>query len=367
MKIDPYISELLFGHDCVIVPDFGGFVGNYAPAQVDSFHHKFSPPYKQLSFNKSLTKNDGLLANHIAQEEGINYNQALEGIATYVNGQKALLGQGKPIGIDKVGTLYYDKQQTLHFQPDHSVNYLTGSFGLTSFHSPAIIRKELITETQIAKKIVRKPIDQPPVRQKPIRRVSKLVPYVIAAVPLIAYLVWLPLATDILKPNGSFNYTDLNPFTPKKCAVYNGRTQVVQPVDTVTSGAAMDWMAVPDTISFVQVALFDKDNPLYDDSKKVTVKLREPVVAEPVTTYVATSKPKQHHPFHIIGGCFSVLSNAKRLVAKLKKAGFNAQIIDKHKGLNRVSIQGYPSRQEATTALRSIRAGQNTQAWLLKK
>ena len=63
MKFDTYIAELLEEHDCVIVPDFGGFVANYAPANVNSINHRFDPPYRKISFNKLLVHNDGLLAS----------------------------------------------------------------------------------------------------------------------------------------------------------------------------------------------------------------------------------------------------------------------------------------------------------------
>ncbi|MDP3003404.1 MAG: hypothetical protein Q8N38_09780, partial [Bacteroidales bacterium] len=35
VDITAFIRELLFGHDCVIVPGFGGFIGNYTPAHID--------------------------------------------------------------------------------------------------------------------------------------------------------------------------------------------------------------------------------------------------------------------------------------------------------------------------------------------
>ena len=34
-SIEKYISELLFQNDCVIVPDFGGFVCNNAPSELN--------------------------------------------------------------------------------------------------------------------------------------------------------------------------------------------------------------------------------------------------------------------------------------------------------------------------------------------
>jgi hypothetical protein len=35
MKLDHYISQLLFRYDCVIVPNLGGFVTNYKPATIN--------------------------------------------------------------------------------------------------------------------------------------------------------------------------------------------------------------------------------------------------------------------------------------------------------------------------------------------
>ena len=61
MDITAFIRELLFGHDCVIVPGFGGFIGNYTPASIDKSSGTFYPPVKQISFNRNLNHNDGLL------------------------------------------------------------------------------------------------------------------------------------------------------------------------------------------------------------------------------------------------------------------------------------------------------------------
>ena len=73
MIIAKYISDLLYRYDCVIVPDFGGFVANRIGAKVNNFTHTFSPPSKQLTFNSLLKHNDGLLANYIASSENISF------------------------------------------------------------------------------------------------------------------------------------------------------------------------------------------------------------------------------------------------------------------------------------------------------
>lgn len=129
----------------------------------------------------------------------------------------------------------------------------------------------------------------------------------------------------------------------------------------------LNFLNLPDSVSTVQVSFFDKSETQYSEKELITVRLRDEMKALPVNTYVDTAEPKVNFRFHVIGGCFKFFSNAKRLVKKLRKKGFEAAIIDQHKGLHRVSFKGFTTREEATTALRSIRADQNPEAWLLVK
>ena len=71
MKFDiiQHIKELFVHHDCIIIPGFGGFILNYRPAEISDHQNFFRPPGKDISFNKSLIHNDGLLINKISQAE----------------------------------------------------------------------------------------------------------------------------------------------------------------------------------------------------------------------------------------------------------------------------------------------------------
>jgi len=59
--------------DC---PGFGGFIGNYTPARIDKSTGTFYPPVKQISFNRNLNHNDGLLIGRISMSSKINYGDA---------------------------------------------------------------------------------------------------------------------------------------------------------------------------------------------------------------------------------------------------------------------------------------------------
>ncbi|GGG93786.1 hypothetical protein GCM10011416_08780 [Polaribacter pacificus] len=141
MILANYISDLLYRYDCVIVPNFGGFVTNAVSAKLNAFSHTFYPPSKQITFNAHLKNNDGLLANHIAVSEQISFDKATELIANSVlDWQKQLKNSG--VELATIGQLTLNKEQQLVFEPTPSTNYLTSSFGLESVSSPSIKRAE---------------------------------------------------------------------------------------------------------------------------------------------------------------------------------------------------------------------------------
>ena len=333
MKIDIHISELLYDHDCVIVPDFGGFVANYAPAKIHPVQHTFIPPSKNIVFNKNLKNNDGLLANHIAVNENANYSEALKYIDHFVESVNADLKKGTKVKIEDVGTLFLDVERNIQFEPNASVNHLTEAFGLSEFQSPAIKRDTPIK--RIEKELVnRGPI---PAEKKKIN--VKRVVALTLMVPVIAALIWIPLKTDLLK---NINYSSLNPFASKT---------IVKPV-------VKD--IVKDTAHYKITPPIAKDTVAHS----VTQELVEAV--KPDTTHVVASTPDLDYKFHLVAGCFQIEDNAIKFVATLQQQSLNAAIIGKNeKGLYVVSCGDYATRREANDQLSNLRKLQPN-AWLYK-
>lgn len=139
MTLATYIKDLLYRYDCVIVPDFGGFITNRISAQIDEQSQTFYPPTKQLGFNHHLTHNDGLLANYVASAENISFDQANRKIVeTVIEWNQQIKSQA--LILDKVGTIQLNDQNQLIFNPNTEVNYLLSSFGLSSFESQVVER-----------------------------------------------------------------------------------------------------------------------------------------------------------------------------------------------------------------------------------
>lgn len=139
MKLSTYISDLLYRYECVIVPNFGGFVSHKTTTTINEETHTFTPPVKKISFNKHLQQDDGLLANYIVSCKKITYKEALQFINSKVSNWRNIL-QTEELELSKLGVLQLTKAGFIVFEPTNKVNYLTSSFGLASFSSPVIER-----------------------------------------------------------------------------------------------------------------------------------------------------------------------------------------------------------------------------------
>ena len=62
IELDRHIEILLLSNDCVILPNFGGFMAHHVEARHDDSDGAFLPPLRTIGFNPKLTLNDSLLA-----------------------------------------------------------------------------------------------------------------------------------------------------------------------------------------------------------------------------------------------------------------------------------------------------------------
>ena len=82
--METYISDLLYRHDCVIIPGLGVLITNYRSAQIHPVSHTFRPPSKSIRFNVNLQEDDGLLANYVSSCESISFASAQSKIEHFV-------------------------------------------------------------------------------------------------------------------------------------------------------------------------------------------------------------------------------------------------------------------------------------------
>ncbi len=124
-----YISDLLYLHDCVIIPRFGGFICNYKSAYIDETSGLICPPTKEILFNRNLTHNDGLLVNWIANKENISFEKATSQLLLFSEELKIKLNQRQQVVFGEIGVFSTDRRFNIIFEAGKQ-NFYAGTFGM---------------------------------------------------------------------------------------------------------------------------------------------------------------------------------------------------------------------------------------------
>lgn len=141
MNLEKHISILLFQHDCVIVPDFGAFVGRKVNSSFQRETSLFTPPSKHIMFNPSLTLSDGLLVQQFAKAENISFEKASEEIDLVVKFWKNHLSSNAVLNLTGLGSISRSADGLMNFEANHR-NYLTESYGLEEIRAKLILSSE---------------------------------------------------------------------------------------------------------------------------------------------------------------------------------------------------------------------------------
>ena len=318
MKIEQYISQLLYRYQCVTVPGFGAFLTEIQSAQLQENTHSFFPPKKLLSFNSYLKNNDGLLASHIAQQEKMSYEASVVAIENQVVIWKNKLQDFEGIIIKNIGEIVLNADKNLVFTPTNQVNYLAESFGLSTYTSP-LIKREILKQLDVNEKDIAVLTNEKEVVSLNSNRKSY---------SYLKYAAVFVLGLGVLGALG-FKYNENRIETETLLVQKNVQKQVNQKI---------------------QEATFFISNPI------------------PTVTLTVKNEDKKvyKYPYHIVAGVFKLKQNASRNYHELVNLGYRARRIAPNKnGYFPVLYGSYSSYTAAQNALLKIQNTHNKEAWLL--
>lgn len=130
MSIENTLFQLLNNNECVVIPNFGGFIVRESPCSFTNNHHAIKPQTKTLFFNPQLTDNDGLLISAISKNKSVTYNHATEICNQWVREQENKLETEKYLKWNQFGTFYLSNDNKKWFQPISDLNLDLSTFGL---------------------------------------------------------------------------------------------------------------------------------------------------------------------------------------------------------------------------------------------
>lgn len=346
-----HIESLLLKHDCVIVPDFGGFVTQQVSARFVEDEGLFLPPYRSVGFNESLKLNDGLLVQSYMNAYGIGYVEALQQIAAVVAEVKAELHATGSYELGGIGVFTLTLSGTYDFQPCEAGVVSPELYGLDAFlmrkeeEVAEVICEEEQVEAERPVKLIERSATHYTIR---IRR--EVANYVAAAVVmLVCFFAWsVPVSNS-----SEAGVKQAALFSAQFFAKSEGKPQP---------------MLVPATT--------------FADESQASLVSRDSVVAEPVTavptTEVTEVAPQTAEtvtvsetpaPYTLVVCSCVPRKNAEALVAQLQSAGINDVEIFVKKNILRVTVGAYPTEMAAIQALREYRKEHKNfeVAWVLKK
>ncbi|MDR0395099.1 MAG: SPOR domain-containing protein [Tannerella sp.] len=146
-RIIEHIERLLLWHDCVIIPDFGGFVLQSVSAVYMGNEHSFTPARKEIVFNPTLTHNDGLLTESYMQKHAADFKEAFRLLREDVSVVKEALDDDLEFQFGRIG-LFIKEDNRILFVPDKNSDLLfsTLSYGLPVFHYLSLASRKLTAD-----------------------------------------------------------------------------------------------------------------------------------------------------------------------------------------------------------------------------
>lgn len=399
------VKELLHKHDCVIMPNFGGFVCNPENARIDQVSHIITPPARRVMFNQNLKTNDGLLVQFVAQNFGITYSEALRVIDDVITDFKNKLEQTKQIDIDTFGTFRLNAEANYVFLPNKHNTYLYTSFGLLSIQATPVT--DYVTGAKRTR-LFKDRKDIKPVGRKQKAKNIALKALTAILVVMLGLNAYIFLTDANLVGGAKINTTGIHSWfdslmsndnkpneviTPEFSAKTEKDTETTHlsestvlaeeeviaetPTETETNSAENTTLNIAEAFAYSTKSAPNFGNYTFnEDGSMVEVQpteVTQPIVEEtpvvnpePAIEVAVTETHGAAISYHVIGGVFCNEANARKFYNMLKAKGFDAQLLlNKKINCNRVSYRKVSNREEALRLMDSIKSTENPEAWVL--
>ncbi|MPR36389.1 SPOR domain-containing protein [Salmonirosea aquatica] len=394
VTVDKYIRKLLFEHDCVIIPEFGGLLTHHIGAHYDIANSLFVPARKRLAFNEVLKIDDGLLTYYVAAHERLPREEAASQVRRYVDMLRQQLTDGVHVVIEAIGNFSMNSEGKLVFEPDYSQNYNSDWFGLQPLEVPQIEGRDQVEENLS----IFEPLEQDEeftAIGAPSRtwRNRSWVNWAAAVV----FLGTVTLLSTLSSNSSSSLLSTLNPFETVgdfSLESYTS-TSTALPKSVAKSPATEPNLKKTDITSPVKASIppvplkVETKNPVKKPTLVETIVYvpkseKYAVVNKPISNTVRADskekKPKRaaatvpqspnvevaNHMYFLIAGSFGSIKNAQILKQQLINKGFSeSSILDNAKGrLIKVSAGAFPTMESAIRQKNKVDKVIGAESWV---
>lgn len=339
-SVEICLRELLFEQECVIIPNFGGFLSQYKSAEIDHLQHLIYPPAKTISFNRQLKNEDGLLANTYSLLNKVSFSEAAAIVKNWAAAFEEKLKKEEYAVLPKIGTFKWDKKtNTIAFEFDETQNYLAESYGLLPVNAVPILRNApVLSPVAPIVEMVQKNeqdagLNAPFLKEKKKKRDYSSVVSFVAGVAF-ALALTLPIF-NIHAPNLNLNEAN----------VFSVFSKWFAPNPINAEPIAFDNNAIPPISTDIKMG---KPNFVSE------IKTEKTVVENKVLPTVSSI---ENSHYQIVLGSFAKASNAENYVTQIKGKNASLNVVQYKSGTrNYVAIPAGNNEAEARKLLEETKA-----------
>jgi len=320
----------------VAVPGLGVFYASYKPAELQFAGKNILPPDRIFEFNqRAKIDQDTSLVNYISELENSSHEEASKQISDFVLSAKDSIRETKKFLIPAFGILALDVEGNIHFFPENNQVYYRDSFGLKPLSAETVFsktRKLIEREVPI---IPLHPFDTDKEEEGNSESPKRAFQWGAYATVLVAFIMAL---------SGVYFLSDVSSDLAVKSE---------EPVSRQEAGL------VP-TPSSEKTALV-KEQELASQPKVAEIVLpSEPI---PIEEKIESKSPEM--TFYVIAGSFKEKIRLTRFSKKLMQKGYRTSSHSNvEKGLIRLAIGGFDSKDEAISFLHKSQNEFTDQLWV---
>jgi len=377
MRLEKYIYQLLFQHDCIIVPNLGAFISHPSSASINPEEHILYPPYKSIKFNSSIHQNDGLLEKTYVAKEHINIDEARVMMEADIAEWKDRLAKGEAIFIDKIGAL--KKGDDIFFEPNTNQNLFAEKYGFKPLKPNLIIAQT----TEI-------PVEENKRNWSSLLAAASIIPIIVGGyfyfntpqnVQKFVDHQWSGIVLPVIK-DAAPNLLDGDSAiaTPIVENVHPLPTTISDPLEYIKAGATISLPAEEyqdslgnDVVSKYEITVVE-EKKINDKEKEVKAiiknstpeekpKVETPAVKETKTEEIVKidAKPKK---YQIIASSLRRPEDAARMLKDLQTQGYkNASVVYVKGRYYYVNFDSFESLEKATKYLNELHS-KRPDAWM---
>jgi hypothetical protein len=327
LDIEKIVERLLHHYECVILPDFGGFIIRDSPCNFNVAKDQLKPYGKHIFFNPHLVQNDGLLYNEIQKNHQLSYQESISEYQSWLLGIKQIISEAGSKHFGNLGTFYKGNENSVWFSPLSTLNLAMDSYGLFPVDVRQVFAKEAVPEAHVKEELVAE-------EEQPVMTLADNTPIKTLEPAKLNYKGWLVAASVALIAHIGYLQFEKKDVTVNEASVIPVIENKTNPVDAAKVADSATIVPTPmDTITAMSTEKAIEDHQSIPVTPEPAPAVENPVISQPQTEQQAqastpadtAAKAPLEAPLNRVAK-YKIEENANNHRKDLEKKGIKAQV-----------------------------------------